>query len=144
MFIISYAYPFIYYSPYVHTLGTDNFINCLGKYLLILWRTSSRRRRSIRQSLLILRRRVHPRSPNLCIKHYYSPPYLLQGLLLFLTQQIDDGCENYAVIPLFSSISPYLCKTSCPRHDIKLHNYASLLLRQHVAHAYGQDTLYWL
>ena len=42
--------------------------------------------------------------------------------------------------PLFPQISPYLCKTSCPRHDVKLHNYASQLLRQHVARAYGQDT----
>ena len=39
--------------------------------------------------------------------------------------EMDPGyCENYAVIPSFSSISPYLCKTSCPKHDIKLHNYA--------------------
>ena len=41
MIIISYAYPFIYYPPYVHTLRTDNFLNCFGKYLLILQRTSS-------------------------------------------------------------------------------------------------------
>ena len=33
-------------------------------------------------------------------------------------------CENYAVVPSFSSISPYLCKTSCPKHDVELHNYA--------------------
>ena len=46
--------------------------------------------------------------------------------------------------PSFSSIFPIYCKTSCPKHDIKLHNYASRLLRQHVARAYGQDTLYWL
>ena len=46
--------------------------------------------------------------------------------------------------PSFSSIFPIYCKTSCPKHDIKLHNYASQLLQQHVAHAYGQDTLYWL
>ena len=26
--------------------------------------------------------------------------------------------------PLFPSISPYLCKTSCPKHNVKLHNYA--------------------
>ena len=25
---------------------------------------------------------------------------------------------------LFPSISPYLCKTSCPKHDVKLHHYA--------------------
>ena len=53
-------------------------------------------------------------------------------------------CENYAVAPLFFLYFPIYCKTSCPRHDIKLHNYASQLLRQHVARAYGQDTLYWL
>ena len=33
-------------------------------------------------------------------------------------------CENYAVVPSFSSNSLYLCKTSCPKHNIKLHNYA--------------------
>ena len=42
--------------------------------------------------------------------------------------------------PLFPSISLYLCKTSCPKHNIKLHNYATQLLRQHMACAYGQDT----
>ena len=26
--------------------------------------------------------------------------------------------------PSFSSISPIYCKTSCPKHDVKLHNYA--------------------
>ena len=46
--------------------------------------------------------------------------------------------------PSFSSIFPIYYKTSCPRHDVKLHNYASRLLRQHVAQAYSQDTLYWL
>ena len=43
--------------------------------------------------------------------------------------------------PSFSSISPIYCKTSCPRHDVKLHNYASRLLQQHMARAYGQDTV---
>ena len=43
--------------------------------------------------------------------------------------------------PSFSSIFPIYCKTSCPRHNIKLHNYASRLLQQHVARAYGQDTV---
>ena len=46
--------------------------------------------------------------------------------------------------PLFPQFLPIYCKTSCPRHNVKLHNYASQLLRQHVARAYGQDTLYWL
>ena len=27
-------------------------------------------------------------------------------------------------LPSFSSISPIYCKTSCPKHDVKLHNYA--------------------
>ena len=53
-------------------------------------------------------------------------------------------CENYAIITLFFINFPIYCKTSCPKHNVKLHNYASRLLRQHVARAYGQDTLYWL
>ena len=57
----------------------------IWKRLLILQRTSSRRRWSIRWSLLILGQRVHPHSPDLCIKHYHSPPNFLQSLLCFLS-----------------------------------------------------------
>ena len=30
---------------------------------------------------------------------------------------MHPDCENYAVVPSFSSIFLYLCKTSCPKHD---------------------------
>ena len=59
--------------------------------------------------------------------------------------EIDGLCENYAVvtlffpqIPLFIARPPVLSTTL---KGIIMH---SRLLRQHVARAYGQDTLYWL
>ena len=51
-------------------------------------------------------------------------------LLLGRGNNGDDttpAMHNVRIMPLlpsFSSISPIYCKTSCPRHDIKLHNYA--------------------
>ena len=76
-------------------------------------------------------------------KRYWSNKTLLDNLIILWTQ-IPIPVRIMPSYPSFSSISPYLCKTSCPKHNIKLHNYASRLLRQHMAHAYGQDTLYWL
>ena len=37
---------------------------------------------------------------------------------------IFDGVRIMPSLPSFSSISPIYCKTSCPKHDVKRHNYA--------------------
>ena len=37
---------------------------------------------------------------------------------------ILDGVRIMPSLPSFSSILPIYCKTSCPKHDVKLHNYA--------------------
>ena len=50
-------------------------------------------------------------------QHYYAH-HLLTFYFSFITVRIM--LSN----PLFPSISLYLCKTSCPKHNIKLHNYA--------------------
>ena len=64
--------------------------------------------------------------------------------MLFFRKQWWLVWELCCHTPLFPQFLSIYCKTSCPRHDVKLHNYASRLLQQHVARAYGQDTLYWL
>ena len=53
--------------------------------------------------------------------------WMLYRLLGTTQVSLNTSCENYAVVPSFSSISPYLSKTSCPRHNVKLHNYALMI-----------------
>ena len=64
-----------------------------------------------------------------------NTPTLEETLLYCLTQPTDaPSCHSplwsdqqtvriMLLYLLFSSISPYLCNTSCPKHKIKLHNY---------------------
>ena len=53
----------------------------------------------------------------------------LTGRLVLDKSILVQGSELpiVRIMPLYSlfpSISPYLCKTSCPKHNVKLHNYA--------------------
>ena len=48
---------------------------------------------------------------------------LLRRNLVLSWEHLDRSvlCENYAVVPPFFLFN---CKTPCPKHDVKLHNYA--------------------
>ena len=59
------------------------------------------------------------------------------GQLSYLSKdsKCQGGCADrqgppvriMPLLPSFSSISPIYCKTSCPKHDVKLHNYALMI-----------------
>ena len=54
-------------------------------------------------------------------------------------------CENYAVVPLFFLyFSLFIARPPVLGTTLNCIIMLSRLLRQHVARAYGQDTLYWL
>ena len=62
-----------------------------------------------------------------------------------LNERVDVECENYAVVILFfPQFLLFIARPPVLSTTLKGIIMHSRLLRQHVARAYGQDTLYWL
>ena len=94
MFIISYAYPFIYYPPYVHMIRMDTFTNMNWERLLnlIYSKLGPRQTRSIvpRRRSLVLRSWISPSTLHLCMEGRYPPMLFLPHLLLLFTREVED------------------------------------------------------
>ena len=67
------------------------------------------------------------------------------GLSIVASGRLEGDCENYAVVPLFFLyFSLFIARPPVLSTTLNCIIMLSRLLRQHVARAYGQDTLYWL